>query len=69
VSGLAFAIVYAWLADFSMPTTRDVSVCIIYIALKYWLDHWSPWRVLLLALALQLFFQPIATFSMSLWLS
>ncbi|HCG7086603.1 TPA: DNA internalization-related competence protein ComEC/Rec2 [Vibrio parahaemolyticus] len=69
VSGLAFAIVYAWLADFSLPTTRAVSVCIIYIALKYWLVHWSPWRVLLLAVALQLFFQPFASFSLSFWLS
>ncbi len=69
VSGLAFAIVYAWLADFSLPTTRAVSVCIIYLALKYWLVHWSPWRVLLLAVALQLFFQPFASFSLSFWLS
>ncbi|PFG45877.1 competence protein ComEC [Vibrio sp. ES.051] len=69
LSGLLFAISYAWLADFSLPTTRAVSVCIIYVALKYTLVHWTPWRVLLLAVALQLFVQPFASYSMSFWLS
>ncbi|NMU26563.1 DNA internalization-related competence protein ComEC/Rec2, partial [Vibrio parahaemolyticus] len=52
--GLMFAVAYAWLADFSLPTTRAVSVCVIYVVLKYTLVHWASWRVLLLAVALQL---------------
>ncbi|HHX8658929.1 TPA: DNA internalization-related competence protein ComEC/Rec2 [Vibrio diabolicus] len=67
--GLMFAVAYAWLADFSLPTTRAVSVCIIYVVLKYTLVHWASWRVLLLAVALQLLVQPFASYSMSFWLS
>ncbi|NVC95615.1 DNA internalization-related competence protein ComEC/Rec2 [Vibrio natriegens] len=69
ITGLIVALCYAWLADFSLPTTRAVSVCVIYIVLKYGLVHWSTWRVLLLAVAFQLFIQPFASFSMSFWLS
>ncbi|MGY0616368.1 DNA internalization-related competence protein ComEC/Rec2 [Vibrio sp. FJH11] len=69
IFGLAVALAYAWLADFSLPTTRAVSVCVIYVALKYALVHWSVWRVVLLAVAIQLFFQPFASLSMSFWLS
>lgn len=67
--GLAVALTYAWLADFSLPTTRAVSVCVIYVALKYALVHWSAWRVVLLAVAIQLLVQPFASFSLSFWLS
>lgn len=67
--GLMFAVAYAWLADFSLPTTRAVSVCVIYVVLKYTLVHWASWRVLLLAVALQLLVQPFASYSMSFWLS
>ncbi|MGR5235397.1 DNA internalization-related competence protein ComEC/Rec2 [Vibrio alfacsensis] len=67
--GLLTAIAYAWLADFSLPTTRAVSVCAIYVVLKFSLVYWSAWRVLLLAVALQLFIEPFASLSMSFWLS
>ncbi|MGU3843408.1 ComEC/Rec2 family competence protein, partial [Vibrio diabolicus] len=46
-----------------------VSVCVIYVVLKYTLVHWASWRVLLLAVALQLLVQPFASYSMSFWLS
>nr|WP_321279770.1 DNA internalization-related competence protein ComEC/Rec2 [uncultured Vibrio sp.] len=69
IMGLAVALCYAWLADFSLPTTRAASVCVIYVVLKISLVHWSTWRVLLLAVAFQLFIQPFASFSMSFWLS
>ncbi|MBR9875884.1 MAG: DNA internalization-related competence protein ComEC/Rec2 [Vibrionaceae bacterium] len=69
ITGLTVALCYAWLADFSLPTTRAASVCVIYIVLNYFLVHWSTWRVLLLAVAFQLLIQPFASFSMSFWLS
>ncbi|WP_221071264.1 DNA internalization-related competence protein ComEC/Rec2 [Vibrio alfacsensis] len=69
VIGLIAAFSYAWLADFSLPTTRAFSVCAIYVMLKYFLVHWSAWRVLLLAVAIQLSMSPFAFFSMSFWLS
>ncbi|MGP8308219.1 DNA internalization-related competence protein ComEC/Rec2 [Vibrio sp. YIC-376] len=69
IFGLAVALAYAWLADFTLPTTRAVSVCVIYAALKYTLVHWSAWRVVMLAVAIQLFVRPFASFSMSFWLS
>lgn len=67
--GVAAAVGYAWLADFSLPTTRATAVCVIYVMLKLFLVHWSPWRVLLLAVALQLVWEPFATLSISFWLS
>ncbi|EPO0023733.1 DNA internalization-related competence protein ComEC/Rec2 [Vibrio alginolyticus] len=67
--GLILAVAYAWLADFSLPTTRAVSVCVVYVLLKYTLVHWTSWRVLLLAVSLQLLVQPFASYSMSFWLS
>ncbi|MGR5243944.1 DNA internalization-related competence protein ComEC/Rec2 [Vibrio sp. PNB23_22_6] len=67
--GVAVAVGYAWLADFSLPTSRATAVCVVYVMLKLFLVHWSPWRVLLLAVALQLFWEPFATLSISFWLS
>ncbi|MGR5471223.1 ComEC/Rec2 family competence protein, partial [Vibrio astriarenae] len=61
--GVAVAVGYAWLADFSLPTIRATAVCVVYVMLKLFLVHWSPWRVLLLAVALQLFWEPFATLS------
>ncbi len=69
IFGLAFALSYAWMADFSLPTIRAISVCVIYILLKHTLVHWNAWRVVLLAVAIQLLIQPFASFSMSFWLS
>ncbi|MEF1310387.1 DNA internalization-related competence protein ComEC/Rec2 [Vibrio mytili] len=69
MSGLVAAVAYAWLADFSLPTIRAVSVCMLYVLLKFSLVHWSPWRVVLLAVSLHLLFEPFASYSMSFWLS
>ncbi|MDV6250595.1 DNA internalization-related competence protein ComEC/Rec2 [Vibrio sp. EA2] len=69
ITGLAVALCYAWLADFSLPTTRAATVCVIYVVLKTSLVYWSTWRVLLLAIAFQLLIQPFASFSISFWLS
>ncbi|YCO02766.1 DNA internalization-related competence protein ComEC/Rec2 [Vibrio sp. VNB-15] len=67
--GLISAFLYAWLADFSLPTVRAFSVCVIYVSLKFTLIHWSSWRVLLLAVVIQFCIEPFASLSMSFWLS
>ncbi|HDM8212118.1 TPA: DNA internalization-related competence protein ComEC/Rec2 [Vibrio harveyi] len=67
--GLATAFLYSWLADFSLPTTRAFSVCLIYLLLKSALIYWSAWRVLLLAVAIQLCIEPFSALTMSFWLS
>ncbi|GEM74879.1 DNA internalization-related competence protein ComEC/Rec2 [Vibrio sagamiensis NBRC 104589] len=69
ILGLTIAFVYAWLANFSLPTTRALSVCMIYIALKVFLVYWSAWRVILLALVIQLCTDPFSVLSISFWLS
>ncbi|CAE6910561.1 DNA internalization-related competence protein ComEC/Rec2 [Vibrio sp. B1FLJ16] len=69
ITGLSVALGYAWMADFSLPTVRAILVCVIYVLLKHVLIYWSAWRVVLLAVAIQLFIQPFASFSMSFWLS
>ncbi|WP_061035608.1 MULTISPECIES: DNA internalization-related competence protein ComEC/Rec2 [Vibrio] len=69
VIGIITAFLYAWLADFSLPTIRAFSVCVIYVSLKFWLVYWSAWRVLLLAVAIQLCIEPFASLSLSFWLS
>ncbi len=67
--GLITALAYAWLANFSLPTTRAFSVCAIYLLLKFSLVYWSPWRVLLLAVSIQLCLEPFAPLNISFWLS
>ncbi|AUI85760.1 DNA internalization-related competence protein ComEC/Rec2 [Vibrio azureus] len=67
--GLIVALMYAWLANFSLPTTRAFSVCVIYLILRVFLIHWSAWRVVLLALVVQLCIEPFAILSISFWLS
>ncbi len=69
IVGLTVAFSYAWMADFSLPTIRAFSVCVIYVLLKHTLIHWNAWRVVLLAMAFQLFVQPFASYSLSFWLS
>ncbi len=69
ITGLSVALAYAWLADFSLPTVRAMLVCVIYVLLKQALVHWDAWRVVLLAVAIQLLVQPFASFSVSFWLS
>ncbi|EDP59062.1 DNA internalization-related competence protein ComEC/Rec2 [Vibrio sp. AND4] len=69
VIGLLSALIYAWLADFSLPTTRAFSVCVIYLVHKSARVYWSPWQVLLLAVSIQLFIEPFASFTLSFWLS
>ncbi len=69
ITGLSVALAYAWLADFSLPTVRAMLVCVIYVLLKHALLHWDAWRVVLLAVAIQLLIQPFLSFSMSFWLS
>lgn len=69
VAGLTAALLYAWMADFSLPTIRAMLVCVIYVLLRHVLIHWSAWRVVLLAVAIQLLIQPFASFSVSFWLS
>ncbi|MDF2153630.1 DNA internalization-related competence protein ComEC/Rec2 [Vibrio sp. CAU 1672] len=67
--GLFFAFVYAWLANFSLPTSRALMVCALYVMFKSWLIHWSGWRILLLSAAVQLSIHPFAVFGSSFWLS
>lgn len=69
IFGLVFAVAYSWLADFSLPTVRALSVCAIYLFLKYHKLHWPSWRILLLAISGQLLVEPFSFLGSSFWLS
>ncbi|MGR5211738.1 DNA internalization-related competence protein ComEC/Rec2 [Vibrio rotiferianus] len=69
ILGAIFAVAYAWLADFSLPTVRALSVCVIYLFLKCHKLYWSSWRILLLAVSGQLLFEPFSFLGSSFWLS
>lgn len=67
--GLAFAIGYAWLAGFSIPTERAVTMCLllcILMPLAGQLPNSFKW---LLVLSLLLFLDPFSVISPSLWMS
>ncbi|NOI80618.1 DNA internalization-related competence protein ComEC/Rec2 [Vibrio tubiashii] len=67
--GLAFAIGYAWLAGFSIPTERAVTMCLllcILMPLAGQLPNSFKW---LLVLSLLLFLDPFSAISSSLWMS
>ncbi|OAN18802.1 hypothetical protein A3K86_04940 [Photobacterium jeanii] len=67
--GLLFALSYAWLAGFSLPTLRALFMaCLAMLLLRCYvlLPHWT---VLLFALALCLAFDPLASYAMGFWFS
>ncbi len=67
--GLAFAMGYAWLAGFSIPTQRAMLMCIVLCLVQQFSGHLSYRYKWLLVLSVLLVIEPFWVVSSSLWLS
>ncbi len=63
------AMMYAFLAGFSIPTQRALMACFIVFIMKANGNHLSHWRLLLLICSILLLFDPFSVLSPSFWLS
>ncbi len=69
VIAVSFALTYAWLAGFSIPTRRALMMCILFCALQFgarYLPLLFKWLVILAILVL---LNPFSTLDMGLWMS
>ena len=69
ISGCLFAIFYAWLADFSLPTIRALIACFLVSFLLISRCCWPKHLILLWCVVLCLIINPFSSLSMSFWLS
>jgi competence protein ComEC len=68
-SGFTCALGYAWLAGFSLPTIRAVLMCTIVMLLIRLRIRWSGWEVFVVALAICLMLNPLASYAAGFWMS
>ncbi len=66
---LLFAVVYAALAGFSLPTQRALLMLAVWLGAVIFQRPLQPWRGFSLALLAVLLLDPLAAFSASFWLS
>lgn len=69
LSGLACALLYAWLTGMQPPALRTVVALAIWAALRLSGRLWTPWQVWICCVGALLFSDPLAVLSYSLWLS
>ncbi|WLI78545.1 ComEC family protein [Kosakonia sp. H02] len=69
LTGLAFAVCYAWLTGLQPPALRTAISLSVWATLRLSGRLWSPWQVWLCCVAAILFSDPLAVLSYSLWLS
>lgn len=69
IGGCLFAVFYAWLADFSLPTIRALIACFFVSFLLIFRCFWPKHLILLWCVVLCLIINPFSSLSMSFWLS
>ncbi|MGP3592814.1 ComEC family protein [Vagococcus sp. WN89Y] len=69
LSGVACALLYAWITGLQPPALRTVIALSIWAALRLSGRLWSPWQVWSCCMGGILFSDPLAVLSYSLWLS
>lgn len=69
IVGCLFAVFYAWLADFSLPTIRALIACFLVSLLLIFRCFWPKHLILLWCVVLCLIINPFSSLSMSFWLS
>lgn len=69
IGGLFAAVCYAALAGFSIPTRRALLMISVVMGAMYWQRHYTPSRVICVALWMVLLFDPLAVLSAGFWLS
>ena len=69
VFGVLFALIYAYLAGFSVPTFRAISALVFVFFIQILRRHYSPLQLFTLVVGFLLFCDPLMPLSVSFWLS
>ena len=69
VFGVLFALIYAYLAGFSVPTFRAISALVFVFFVQIMRRHYSPLQLFMLVVGFLLFCDPLMPLSISFWLS
>ena len=69
VFGVLFALIYAYLAGFSVPTFRAISALVFVFFVQIIRRHYSPIQLFTLVVGFLLFCDPLMLLSVSFWLS
>ena len=69
VFGVLFALIYAYLAGFSVPTFRAISALVFVFFVQIMRRHYSPLQLFTLVVGFLLFCDPLMPLSISFWLS
>ena len=69
VFGVLFALIYAYLAGFSVPTFRAISALVFVFFIQIMRRHYSPLQLFTLVVGFLLFCDPLMPLSVSFWLS
>ena len=69
VFGVLFALIYAYLAGFSVPTFRAISALVFVFFVQIMRRHYSPLQLFTLVVGFLLFCDPVMPLSISFWLS
>ena len=67
--GFFIALLYAYLAGFSLPTQRALIMGGLVLCMLASRMHWSVWQILLFSLSVVLIIQPFSILQISFWLS
>ena len=66
---IGFAVVYAGLAGFAIPTQRALLMVVLVVIAKVWRRDWSMWQILGLAAVLIVLWDPRSILDKGFWLS
>lgn len=69
VFGVLFALIYAYLAGFSVPTFRAISALVFVFFVQIMRRHYSPLQLFILVVGFLLLCDPLMPLSVSFWLS
>ena len=69
LNGLLFALLYAYLAGFSVPTLRAISALVFVAFIQFSRRYYSAYQLFVLVVAFLLFYDPLMPLSTSFWLS
>ena len=69
VFGVLFALIYAYLAGFSVPTFRAISALVFVFFIQIMRRHYSPLQLFILVVGFLLLCDPLMPLSVSFWLS
>lgn len=69
IAGLLFALTYAYLAGFSVPTFRAIVALVFVTCVQLSRRHYSPFQLFILVVAFLFLCDPLMPLSVSFWLS